>query len=351
MNSQVWWFVARSSGIIAWALLTLSVCWGLLLSTRLLARRVSPAWLLDLHRHLSGLAVVFTGVHLVGLVADSYVTFGWAELFIPMASSWKPGAVAFGIVAFYLLLAVEITSLAMRRLPRSLWRWVHRSSFALFGFATYHGIVAGTDAGNVWYRIVTWTSIGVVVSSTLVLVVTARRTRTRLASLPPAMVLSEDALVGSSIGQPNGILPAPVMLPAALLPPPVMPRAVRSTPVRLVPAPSVLAPSMSPTSMPPAPFAEIPQLGMVEPFVPAAPPGPAFPKGLSSLRTARAALVMPPPGAGSPVSLPALPRAPEQPPPAWLAPAGRLIVPADDRELVTAWRGGADADGPPTTAT
>ena len=134
MNSQVWWFVARSSGIIAWALLTLSVCWGLLLSTRLLARRVSPAWLLDLHRHLSGLAVVFTGVHLVGLVADSYVTFGWAELFIPMASSWKPGAVAFGIVAFYLLLAVEITSLAMRRLPRSLWRWVHRSSFALFGF-------------------------------------------------------------------------------------------------------------------------------------------------------------------------------------------------------------------------
>jgi hypothetical protein len=351
VNSQVWWFVARSSGIIAWALLTLSVCWGLLLSTRLLARRVSPAWLLDLHRHLGGLAVVFTGVHLIGLVADSYVTFGWAELFIPMASSWKPGAVAFGIVAFYLLLAVEITSLAMRRLPRSLWRWVHRSSFALFGFATYHGIAAGTDAGNVWYRIVTWTSIGVVVSLTLVLVVTARRTRTRLASLPPAMVLSEELLVGSSSAQPIEVLPAPVLLPAAMLPPPVAPRTVRPTPVPFVPAPAVLAPSMSPTSMPPAPFAEISQLGSVAPFVPAAPIGPPVAAGASSLSAARAAVLMPPPVVGSPVSRPALPTAPELAPPAWLAPDGLPIVPADDRELVIAGRGGADAGGPPTTAT
>ena len=80
--------------------------------------------------------MIFTAVHLVGLVADSYVTFGWAEILVPMASGWKPGAVAFGVVSMYLLVAVEATSRAIRRLPRNLWRWVHRSSFVLFATAT-----------------------------------------------------------------------------------------------------------------------------------------------------------------------------------------------------------------------
>ena len=180
MNSQVWWFVARSSGIVAWALLTASVVWGLLLSTkvsstRLAARKLRPAWLLDLHRHLGGLAVIFTMIHLIGLVADSYVTFGWAEILLPMASEWKPGAVAFGVVSMYLLLAIEATSLAIRRLPRQLWRWIHRSSFALFAMATYHGIAAGTDAGNGWFRIAAVLSIIVVVALTVRLVVVVRR--------------------------------------------------------------------------------------------------------------------------------------------------------------------------------
>ena len=43
---------------------------------------------------------------------------GPAELFVPLASAWKPGAVAWGVVALYLLLAIEITSLLQRRIPR-----------------------------------------------------------------------------------------------------------------------------------------------------------------------------------------------------------------------------------------
>ena len=170
MNSQVWWFVARSSGIVAWALLSLSVVWGLLLSTkvsttRIAARRLRPAWLLGLHRHLGGLAVIFTAIHLIGIVADSYVTFSWAAVLVPMASEWRPGAVAFGVVAMYLLIAIEATSLAIRHLPRSVWRWVHRSSFVLYATATWHGVTAGTDAGNQWFRAAAWLSLVVVVGA------------------------------------------------------------------------------------------------------------------------------------------------------------------------------------------
>ncbi len=175
MNQQVWWFVARSGGIVAWGLVTLSVCWGLFLSTKAVAKASQPARLLDLHRFLGGLSVVFTLVHIAGLVADSYVSFGWVEVLVPFASSWKPGPVAWGIIAFYLLVAVELTSLLMKRLPRQLWRQVHRSSFGLFVFATVHGIQAGSDTLNVWYRMAMLASINVVAFLVIVLVLAHRK--------------------------------------------------------------------------------------------------------------------------------------------------------------------------------
>ncbi|MFV0525855.1 MAG: ferric reductase-like transmembrane domain-containing protein [Acidimicrobiales bacterium] len=148
MTSQLWWYLARSSGIVAWALVTASVVWGLLLSTRLMGSRPRPAWLLDLHRFLGGLAVVFTGVHLAGLVLDTYVDFGIVQLLVPFAADYRPGAVAWGIVALYLLAAIEITSMLRRRIPRRVWRATHLLSFPLYLLATVHGLTAGTDTGT-----------------------------------------------------------------------------------------------------------------------------------------------------------------------------------------------------------
>jgi DMSO/TMAO reductase YedYZ heme-binding membrane subunit len=152
-NPRLWWYVARASGFVAWVLVVASLLWGLAVSGRFTRRHPSPAWVLDVHRFLGGLAVSFTGIHLVALVFDSYVYFGWSELLVPFASDWNPGPVAWGIVGFYLLLAIELTSLAMRWLPRSLWRWVHRSSYALAVVVTIHGVFAGTDARSPAVRI------------------------------------------------------------------------------------------------------------------------------------------------------------------------------------------------------
>lgn len=175
MSSQVWWFVSRSSGMVAWALLSLSVCWGLFVSTRAVARASTPAWLLDLHRFLGGLAVTFTAIHLVGLWADTYVEFGWAELFVPMQSTWKAGPVAWGIVATYLLVAIEVTSLAMRRLPRRLWRWIHHLSLPLYAMATYHGVLAGTDRSNAVFRLLAIASVNIVTFLAIVRILAMRK--------------------------------------------------------------------------------------------------------------------------------------------------------------------------------
>jgi len=148
VTTQLWWHVARATGIVAWALLASSVIVGLLLSTRLTRGRPTPAWLTDMHRFLGGTAVVFTLLHVGGLVADTYVHFGLADLLVPLASSWRPGAVALGVVSLYLLAAIELTSLLRRRIPRSVWRRVHLTSFVLFWTATFHFLLAGSDSGH-----------------------------------------------------------------------------------------------------------------------------------------------------------------------------------------------------------
>lgn len=148
MSTQLWWDVARAGGLLGWALLAASVLWGLALSSRIFGRRPRPVWLLDLHRYLGGLAVIFVFVHVAAIMFDTYVSFGPTEAFLPFASSWHPVAVAWGIVAMYLLVAVELTSLARSHLPLRIWRRVHYVSFAVFVFATVHLLTSGTDRTN-----------------------------------------------------------------------------------------------------------------------------------------------------------------------------------------------------------
>lgn len=146
--TKVWWYVSRASGIVAWLLAAMAVLWGLALSTRALGAKPRAPWLLDLHRFIGGLTVVFVAVHLGALALDPFVSFGLDELFVPMASGWKPVAVAWGIVAFYLLIAVEVTSLVRSRIPKRVWRSVHLTSYALYAMATVHLLLAGTDRTN-----------------------------------------------------------------------------------------------------------------------------------------------------------------------------------------------------------
>lgn len=153
MNNQLWWYVARSGGIVAWALLAGSVLWGLALSTKVMRGKPRPNWILDMHRFLGGVALLFTGVHVVSLVFDSYVHFGLVEMLVPFTGSWHPVAVAWGVISLYLLMAVELTSLARKRISKRTWRLTHYLSFPLFLLTTVHALTAGTDRSTLPLRV------------------------------------------------------------------------------------------------------------------------------------------------------------------------------------------------------
>ncbi len=109
--------------------------------------------------------------------ADTYVYFGWRELFVPMGSKWRPVAVLWGVVCTYLLVAIQLSSWAMRKLSRKLWHTIHLSSFAVFIGSTVHAFQSGTDAMNTFLQWLAFTGATLVLFLVLFRLMAPRRQR------------------------------------------------------------------------------------------------------------------------------------------------------------------------------
>lgn len=167
-DPHIWWYVTRSSAILAWILLTFSVVWGILLATRLLRRVDDAGKLRDLHRFLGGLALVMTALHVASTMLDGWLQFSWLEALVPLQADYRPWPVALGILALYALVAVYGSSLLKDRIPHGVWRGIHVLSYATVLAVSFHAGFAGTDAGRWWYlslavALIVFTGVAVVV--------------------------------------------------------------------------------------------------------------------------------------------------------------------------------------------
>lgn len=148
--SATMWYVARSSGIVAYLLLSSSVVLGALMSARV--KFTWPRFAVEeVHGFLATLAGVFIVVHGSALLLDTVVPISLKQELVPFASPYRPFAVALGVLAAEVMAAVGITNLFRSRLPRTLWRRVHYLTLAVWGLATLHGFLAGTDRFDPWF--------------------------------------------------------------------------------------------------------------------------------------------------------------------------------------------------------
>jgi methionine sulfoxide reductase heme-binding subunit len=138
------WIVARAAGLVAFALLTLSVWLGLGLSTRLLGPRRQKG-LFGWHRTLVWTGLSMLVLHAGALLLDPVLHFGPAAVLVPFASPWRAGAVAAGVVAGWLSLMLAVSFRARRWIGQRGWRRLHYASFAAFGLTLVHVASAGTD--------------------------------------------------------------------------------------------------------------------------------------------------------------------------------------------------------------
>lgn len=160
--SPVDWYAARAAGVAAYVLLSASVALGLTLSGGRAGERWPRFALEELHRAASLLVGVFVALHVVTVAIDAYLRLSLVSILVPFASTWRPVWVGLGVVAAELLLALAVTNLLRDRIGRTRWRTLHYGSFAVWGAATAHGLVVGTDRTTPWLLALEAVSIAVV---------------------------------------------------------------------------------------------------------------------------------------------------------------------------------------------
>jgi predicted ferric reductase len=147
----MWTALARSTGIVATILMLAALAWGFLFTAHETGRRLRPAWWLDLHNWLGGLALVFTVAHIVVAWADPAAGIGVLEALVPAASSVNRWPITWGVIAAYLMAAAVFTTWPRRWHNRQAWRIVHLGTVVAAALAVIHGVQLGTDAPQWWY--------------------------------------------------------------------------------------------------------------------------------------------------------------------------------------------------------
>ena len=164
MKDPTFWFVARASGLTAYALLTASVLMGLIVRSRPV-RRLKPAAATDLHRFLALLGLGMVALHGIALVLDSTVHISPLGLFVPGVIGYRTVATGIGVVSAELMLLVYASFALRKRIGVKNWRRLHWVTYAIFAGATIHGLAAGTDSSRPWAASLYLGAMGLVVAA------------------------------------------------------------------------------------------------------------------------------------------------------------------------------------------
>lgn len=147
------WYVVRAAGIIGFVFLWITVFLGLAIRNPILKKIVEPIYSLDLHCFMAATAIFWALLHGTALLFDKAIDFKVQDIAIPFFSTTtfvNPNYMALGIMVFYAMVIMAITSYLRRHIKHWLWRVLHFLNPAAFIFVVMHGYVNGTDIKNFW---------------------------------------------------------------------------------------------------------------------------------------------------------------------------------------------------------
>jgi hypothetical protein len=151
------WLFERLFAWMAYIATTLSVVFGLLLSTKVLDAIAHRPVNFTLHQDLAAAGLGMAGLHGVLLGLDASMPFSVTQMVVPGLAPYSPLAVGVGQVSLYLMLIVTASFYLRRLIGQRAWRTLHYVTFLAFAGATAHGIAAGTDSGRAWAQ---WIYLG-----------------------------------------------------------------------------------------------------------------------------------------------------------------------------------------------
>jgi sulfoxide reductase heme-binding subunit YedZ len=150
----LWWLVSRASGVVALALVSLSVLLGLTMAAKLPRRPAFKRGAMRLHEHVAVLSLVAIALHGVALLGDGWLRPGLSGIAVPFAMRYRPQLTGVGIIAGYLAMLVGPSFYVRRKIGVKRWRSLHRATVVVWALSVVHTIGAGSDGPNPWLRAV-----------------------------------------------------------------------------------------------------------------------------------------------------------------------------------------------------
>ncbi len=173
-SDKAYWFISRSSGVLAYLLLTFGVLWGLVQSGGILRPTIPPLLALGLHSFLNWGALAMSALHGLILLGDNYIKMTLTDVVIPFSGPYEPLLVGLGIVGFYLMFLLSSSFYARKWLGQKTFRLLHYASYPTYLLVTWHSLGVGSDSSLLWPLYVA--SLGAVIVLTLWRVANTRQT-------------------------------------------------------------------------------------------------------------------------------------------------------------------------------
>jgi predicted ferric reductase len=180
------WYVTRASGMVAAVSLVILLLSGIGQVTGYTFRFLEPLTAWATHRALGITFAVAVFLHIFALLFDHFAPFTIWQLLIPWLSNYKPATifgfhvgtiyVALGVLAFYGVVIVMISSFVWLEKKPALWKLLHLLSYIIMLFVFIHALFLGTDLVHGTFRWVWIVSGYILVAATVHRLYRARTT-------------------------------------------------------------------------------------------------------------------------------------------------------------------------------
>lgn len=147
-----WWLASRSSGVVAFTAVAISVIIGLMMANGLPRKPGVKKQLVAVHESTALVGLVAIAVHGLALLGDSYLHPSFAQIAIPFTIDYRPFYTGVGIIAGWAAMFLGLSFYARKMIGNKRWRSIHRATIVVWALAVVHTLGSGTDAGSLWMQ-------------------------------------------------------------------------------------------------------------------------------------------------------------------------------------------------------
>lgn len=158
MADLEFWFIARITGLTAFAVLSLAVLSGEALRTSVLDFLATNRALRRLHDFTAPLWLPLALAHVVALLLDKTARIAPIDLVVPFRTDYGQLAIGLGTISLDIVVVVMVTSWLRSQMNNTLWTWIHRTAYVAFAAAFFHAALGGTDFDAPLVSALAWSS-------------------------------------------------------------------------------------------------------------------------------------------------------------------------------------------------